>query len=96
MPWLISARLAQSVERWTLNPTVVGSSPTLGEFLQEFKVVFFSHLKFEAVSYNKDFCEQCFDVILNESRSINYAILVYTSITSDKWHIKFVVVSCRA
>ena len=24
------ARLAQSVERWTLNPTVVGSSPTLG------------------------------------------------------------------
>ena len=25
------ARLAQSVERWTLNPTVVGSSPTLGE-----------------------------------------------------------------
>ena len=26
-----SARLAQSVERWTLNPTVVGSSPTLGE-----------------------------------------------------------------
>ena len=26
------ARLAQSVERWTLNPTVVGSSPTLGEF----------------------------------------------------------------
>ena len=27
-----SARLAQSVERWTLNPTVVGSSPTLGEF----------------------------------------------------------------
>ena len=25
-----SARLAQSVERWTLNPTVVGSSPTLG------------------------------------------------------------------
>ena len=28
-----SARLAQSVERWTLNPTVVGSSPTLGEFL---------------------------------------------------------------
>ena len=29
----IHARLAQSVERWTLNPTVVGSSPTLGEFL---------------------------------------------------------------
>ena len=28
-----SARLAQSVERWTLNPTVVGSSPTLGELL---------------------------------------------------------------
>ena len=27
---VISARLAQSVERWTLNPTVVGSSPTLG------------------------------------------------------------------
>ena len=27
----IHARLAQSVERWTLNPTVVGSSPTLGE-----------------------------------------------------------------
>ena len=26
------ARLAQSVERWTLNPTVVGSSPTLGEY----------------------------------------------------------------
>ena len=26
----IRARLAQSVERWTLNPTVVGSSPTLG------------------------------------------------------------------
>ena len=25
-----SAWLAQSVERWTLNPTVVGSSPTLG------------------------------------------------------------------
>ena len=24
------ARLAQSVDRWTLNPTVVGSSPTLG------------------------------------------------------------------
>ena len=29
---LISARLAQSVERWTLNPTVVGSSPTLGAY----------------------------------------------------------------
>ena len=28
----IHARLAQSVERWTLNPTVVGSSPTLGEY----------------------------------------------------------------
>ena len=27
---VIQARLAQSVERWTLNPTVVGSSPTLG------------------------------------------------------------------
>ena len=26
----VRARLAQSVERWTLNPTVVGSSPTLG------------------------------------------------------------------
>ena len=26
----LNARLAQSVERWTLNPTVVGSSPTLG------------------------------------------------------------------
>ena len=26
------ARLAQSVERWTLNPTVVGSSPTLGGY----------------------------------------------------------------
>ena len=26
------ARLAQSVERWTLNPTVVGSSPTLGAY----------------------------------------------------------------
>ena len=30
------ARLAQSVERWTLNPTVVGSSPTLGEYLLSF------------------------------------------------------------
>ena len=32
-PYIINterARLAQSVERWTLNPTVVGSSPTLG------------------------------------------------------------------
>ena len=28
---IFSARLAQSVERWTLNPTVVGSSPTLGD-----------------------------------------------------------------
>ena len=28
-----NARLAQSVERWTLNPTVVGSSPTLGVIL---------------------------------------------------------------
>ena len=27
-----AARLAQSVERWTLNPTFVGSSPTLGAF----------------------------------------------------------------
>ena len=27
-----SARLAQSVEHGTLNPRVVGSSPTLGEF----------------------------------------------------------------
>ena len=25
------ARLAQSVERWTFNPTVVGSSPTSGD-----------------------------------------------------------------
>ena len=30
--WGTHARLAQSVERWTLNPTVVGSSPTLGEY----------------------------------------------------------------
>ena len=29
----IHARLAQSVERWTLNPTVVGPSPMLDEFL---------------------------------------------------------------
>ena len=28
----LNARLAQSVERWTLNPTVVGSSPTLGVY----------------------------------------------------------------
>ena len=27
------ARLAQSVERWTFNPTVVGSSPTSGVIL---------------------------------------------------------------
>ena len=27
---LRQARLAQSVERWTFNPTVVGSSPTSG------------------------------------------------------------------
>ena len=26
----LRARLAQSVERWTFNPTVVGSSPTSG------------------------------------------------------------------
>ena len=31
-----SARLAQSVERWTLNPTVVGSSPTLGVYFLPF------------------------------------------------------------
>ena len=30
---VISARLAQSVEHETLNLGVVGSSPTLGEFL---------------------------------------------------------------
>ena len=30
------ARLAQSVERWTLNPTVVGSSPTLGVLFVHF------------------------------------------------------------
>ena len=32
-PYIVNserARLAQSVERWTINPTVVGSSPTLG------------------------------------------------------------------
>ena len=38
---LISARLAQSVERWTLNPTVVGSSPTLGAYFRIF--LLFSH-----------------------------------------------------
>ena len=32
------ARLAQSVERWTLNPTVVGSSPTLGECFCHFNI----------------------------------------------------------
>ena len=32
------ARLAQSVERWTLNPTVVGSSPTLGEYFSLFSL----------------------------------------------------------
>ena len=32
----IHARLAQSVERWTLNPTVVGSSPTLGDSFVNF------------------------------------------------------------
>ena len=34
------ARLAQSVERWTLNPTVVGSSPTLGAVLQVMSATF--------------------------------------------------------
>ena len=33
---MVHARLAQSVERWTLNPTVVGSSPTLGEIFVDF------------------------------------------------------------
>lgn len=32
-PPLLSARLAQSVEHGTLNPRVVGSSPTLGVLL---------------------------------------------------------------
>ena len=36
----IHARLAQSVERWTLNPTVVGSSPTLGECFSPVKCEF--------------------------------------------------------
>ena len=34
------AWLAQSVERWTLNPTVVGSSPTLGYL---FGYILFKH-----------------------------------------------------
>ena len=32
----LAARLAQSVEHGTLNPRVVGSSPTLGEILLSF------------------------------------------------------------
>ena len=35
------ARLAQSVERWTLNPTVVGSSPTLGAYFFVCKLYFY-------------------------------------------------------
>ena len=35
-----SARLAQSVERWTLNPTVVGSSPTLGAVFEQINIWF--------------------------------------------------------
>ena len=34
------ARLAQSVERWTFNPTVVGSSPTSGERFEFSDVIF--------------------------------------------------------
>ena len=37
----VRARLAQSVERWTFNPTVVGSSPTLGSifYLTLYRIV---------------------------------------------------------
>ena len=30
-PYFLSARLLQLVEHWTLNPSVMGLSPTLGE-----------------------------------------------------------------
>ena len=33
---VLQARLAQSVERWTFNPTVVGSSPTSGVYFSIF------------------------------------------------------------
>ena len=38
--WSVGAWLAQSVERWTFNPTVAGSSPASGSFFKKF-------LKFE-------------------------------------------------
>ena len=38
------ARLAQSVEHRTLNPRVVGSSPTSGAFLIFFFIVVFSSI----------------------------------------------------
>ena len=50
-----SARLAQSVERWTLNPTVVGSSPTLGVFFYFLKgisivyAIFIDHFSTEGI-----------------------------------------------
>ena len=42
----IRARLAQSVERWTLNPTVVGSSPTLGAILFIANVFHFAYSEY--------------------------------------------------
>ena len=47
---LHNARLAQSVERWTLNPTVVGSSPTLGVIFI-FRGKFTQILKMQAIPW---------------------------------------------
>ena len=44
----IRARLAQSVERWTFNPTVVGSSPTSGEIF-DFALKFCPKIYLETV-----------------------------------------------
>ncbi len=48
-----TARLAQSVEHGTLNPRVVGSSPTLGEFFLAAlnKKSFFHKMFFHYVFY---------------------------------------------
>ena len=45
------ARLAQSVERWTLNPTVVGSSPTLGGFFWSY--LYLTHILFSRQSISR-------------------------------------------
>ena len=86
------ARLAQSVERKTLNLTVVGSSPTLGEIfsiaicaLVQFRIDFYIARK-QSLKQRLPMCEVHFLVLEDEPESGYLIIIKMISVADIIFH----------